>query len=521
MDDWNQSSIFYLSFQNAIFAEQIIIRMRRHFTTICLCAIFCLTTAFAFHSNAQQSAQKTIESLINTDAFSQSVISMCAVNMDGKKIVDINSTMMLVPASNMKLVSTGAAIHKFGPKHRFETSIGYDGEITDGVLNGNVYIIGGGDPTLASLDSIAVSIDKVFGEWTSMLKKEGISRINGHIIGDGRYFDALIEDPSWLIEDVGTYYGTGTTGLMFYENMQSFKVSAGPAVGAAINITPSYPETPWMEFRYNCTTGKEGSGDMLYMFTSELAPVAEIRGTFGVDRKPKRVDCSNKFPEYTCAYYFMKYLKKNGITSCGAGDFRLKKDWNANGDIKIIGKTYSPTLDRVIFETNHISNNVYAETLARTLGRHVTGNACYDSSYVAINKTLAELKIDTTKGYKIKDGSGLSRQNYLSSDFLCRFLRGMMNSPHFGAFVESLPHPGGNGTLQYNMQKVSEDIKARIKVKSGSMNGVRCYSGYIIPSSGARKDVIIFSLMINNCTAPGWKVRNLMDSIMVELAKLN
>jgi D-alanyl-D-alanine carboxypeptidase/D-alanyl-D-alanine-endopeptidase (penicillin-binding protein 4) len=128
----------------------------------------------------------------------------------------------------------------------------------------------------------------------------------------------MMEHPAWLLEDIGTYYGAGTTGLMFYENMQSFRVSAGAEIGDSINIEPSYPEVPWMEFRYNCTTAEAGTGDQLFMFTSDLAPVAEIRGTFGVDRAAKRLDCSNKFPEYTCAYYFKEFLKSTMIQTLSA-----------------------------------------------------------------------------------------------------------------------------------------------------------------------------------------------------------
>ena len=495
-----------------------------HFLTLSITANLFFWTG-EVDALAQQSktdlTREIIKSLLDNSILSQSAVSICAVKGDGERLVDINSSMMLVPASNMKLISTGAAIHRFGPDHRYETAIGYDGDIVDGTLNGNLYIIGGGDPTLGSIDSIAPPIEKVFSQWAAMVKDAGISQISGRIVGDGRYFDEMIEDQTWLVEDIGTYYGAGTTGLMFYENMQSFDVSAGSKVGSEISICPSYPEAPWMEFRYNCSTGKEGTGDQLFMFTSELAPIAEIRGTFGVDRKPKRLDCSNKFPEYTCAYHFMKFLKEAGIECSGIGDFRLDNSWNGYGEIKTLGKTYSPEPSRIIFETNHISNNVFAETLLRSLGKEMTGSACYDSSYVAIGKVLEDLKIDTSRGCRIKDGSGLSRQNYISSDFLCRFLVGMMNSPHFEKYAESLPSPGGNGTLLYNMQKMPAEMKSRIKVKSGSMNGVRCYSGYIIPTEGAKEDVIIFSIMVNNYTSPTWEVRNLLDSIMAELARQN
>jgi D-alanyl-D-alanine carboxypeptidase/D-alanyl-D-alanine-endopeptidase (penicillin-binding protein 4) len=434
--------------------------------------------------------------------------------------VDINAETMLVPASNMKLISTGIALHKLGADYRFETAIGHDGTIEDGVLKGNLYIIGGGDPTLGSKDSIAVSLEKVFGQWESMVRQSGIRKIEGRIIGDGRAFDGMMEEPTWLWNDIGTYYGAGTTGLMFYENMQSFSVAAGDRIGDPVKISPSYPQAPWMEFRYNCTTGENGTGDLLYMYTSDLAPVAEIRGTYGLDRGKKRLDCSNKFPEYTCAHYFMNHLKKKGIQSGGAGDFRLDTAWEQHGEIHILGKTYSPTLARIAFETNHASNNLYAETLLRQLGKGKTGSACYDSSYVALNDVLAGMKLDM-KSIEIADGSGLSRKNIVSAEFMCRFLEAMMHSPCFEEYAGTLPSPGSHGTLAGNMSKSPAEVKERIKVKSGSMSGVRCYSGYVIPTEGSKDDTIIFSIMVNNCTSPSWKVRQLLDKIMAAFAAAN
>lgn len=509
-----------------IFAIPVIfIDMKRFIFTIFQIHIL-LTGAIAAPKTQEDPGQdkfaetrQAVEKIIEGRTLSQASVGICAMTGDGRIVVDINSENMLVPASNMKLISTGAALHHFGPEHRYETAIGHDGEIVDGILEGNLYIIGGADPTLGSIDTIATPIESTFAQWETMVRAAGITCIRGRVIGDGRYFDPMIEEPSWLLEDAGTYYGAGSTGLMFYENMQSFSVSAGAAVGDSVKISISYPETPWMTFRYSCSTGMEGTGDQLYMYTSDLAPIAEIRGTFGVDRKSKRLDCSNKFPEYTCAHYFREYLEERGICcEGGVGDFRMDTSWEPEGEIRSLGRTYSPELSRIVFQTNHISNNVYAETLLRTLGRDMTGNACYDSSYVAIGKVLSDLGIDATRGCRIKDGSGLSRQNYISPDFMCRFLSGMLSSPHFEYFAESLPSPGEKGTLVYNMSKYPEDTRLRIKAKSGSMNGIRCYSGYIIPTEGCRDECIIFSIMVNNCTSPTWEVRPLLDKIMGLLA---
>lgn len=467
--------------------------------------------------------QETIENLTNDKALSEAVISICARRADGKSLVDINAGKMVMPASNLKLISTGAALHSLGHDYCFKTYIGHDGKIIDGILKGNLYIIGGGDPTLGSKDSIATSIEKVFAQWEKIVRDSGIRRIEGKIIGDGRHFEGMPEHPSWLWSDIGTYYGSGATGLMFYENTQSFVASPGMKIGDPVNITPSYPRAPWMEFRYNCTTGEKGTGDQLYMYTSDLAPVAEIRGTFGLDRAQKRVDCSNKFPEYTCASYFADHLRDRGIASEGPADFRLCTETKGEPAEKLVvlGATSSPSLKRIAFETNHASNNLYAEALFRSVGKEKTGSACYDSSYVALSKVFVELGINVSKGIQIVDGSGLSRQNYVSAGFICDFLAAMMASPCFESYLHSLPSPGSNGTLAYNMRSCSAETKARIKVKSGSMNGVRCYSGYIIPSDGSKEKTIIFSIMVNNCISPTWKIRPLSDKIMEVLSSIN
>ena len=364
------------------FAAHKNIDMKR-IISICM-VLWCTAAAAQLKPEADQ-AQTLIESIAADPTLENAVVGICVTAGDGRTLVDINAKTMMLPASNMKLISTGAAIHKLGPDYRFETAIGHDGVIEDGVLKGNLYIIGGGDPTLGSKDSIAVSLEKVFAQWEGIMREAGIRKIDGRIIGDGRSFEGMMEEPTWLWNDIGTYYGSGTSGLMFYENMQSFTAAAGDSVGAPVRISPSYPETPWMEFRYNCTTGENGTGDRLYMYTSDLAPVAEIRGTFGLDRGKKRVDCSNKFPEYTCAYYFKNYLKKKGIDCTeGAGDFKLDPDWETHGELRMIGKTFSPTLDRIIFETNHASNNLYAETVLRGLSREMTGSASYVGDLEAV-----------------------------------------------------------------------------------------------------------------------------------------
>ena len=512
--------------------------MKRIYTII----ITLLSAVFASHAQ-NSSLTQSVSTLTSDPVFSHAGVGICVMTGAGDMLAQHNSDKMLLPASNMKLISTGAALFSLGPAYRFSTEIAHDGYIENGVLHGNLYIIGNGDPTIGSKDSLATDLNTTFSQWMNAVRRAGIKEIRGHVIGDGRWLEGMSEESTWLWNDIGTYYGSGVTGLMFYENMMSFSVSPGAEAGAPVNIEPFYPSCSWMTFRYDCSTGVKGTGDKLYMYTSDLAPVGVIRGTFGVDRGKKRVDCSNKYPEYTCAVYFKNFLEKNGINcACGAADFKLKTEWlkgrqptderlDTKGDsLKVMETFYSPSLARIAFKTNHESNNLLAETLLRTLGKEIRGSSCYDSSYLALNDVLKKMHLGTSYGLQVQDGSGLSRQNLVSADFFCRFLGAMMDSPCFEEFLWSLPTPGGNGTLSYNMKGYPESLRSRIRVKSGSMNGVRCYSGYILPAGFSfaqgkeipqeiKDDIIIFSILTNNCVSPSWKVRPMLDKFMGEIAR--
>lgn len=477
----------------------------------------CMYTA---EGQTRDDVTEAMKNVLGSNDFKGASVSMLAVTGDGDTLLCHDRGRLLIPASNMKLVSTALAMHSLGPDYRYGTSIGYSGTIEDGTLRGDLYIIGGGDPTIGSDNPIATPLDTLFREWMGMISGTGISHIEGNIIGDGRFFSGMDGHPTWEVCDAGTYYGTGTSGLSFYENVQDFNVSAGEKPGDPVNIEPGYPETPWMEFIYSCTTGKPGTGNSLYFYPDSFYPCGEMRGSFAVDRQPRTEHAANRFPEYTLAWYFWRFLADNGIESEEGpadtgpvfGICAMPQD-----SLKIIGSTFSAPLSDIIAETNRKSNNLYAETLMKTLGKEYCGSGCYDSSYVAVRGLLEETGVTGHKTI-IRDGSGLSRENLLSADFLCDLLMKMTLSPSFEDFFNSLPRPGGIGTLEYEMQSVPFSIKDRIRMKSGSMGGVRCLSGYIIPETGAREDMIIFSLLVNGYTVPLYRIQRALDSIILSLA---
>ena len=481
-------------------------------------------------ASAQTKAQRYIDSLMTTEPFRTARLGVLAVTASGQTVAEYGSIYKMVPASNTKLITTGLALTELGKDYRFKTSIGYSGEIVDGTLTGDVYIIGGGDPTLASRDSIAHGIESIFGLWKSMLTTAGIRRINGRIIGDGRWADGDDELSSWLYEDIGTYYGTGTSGLNFYRNKKDFRVSAGASPGDALSIEQGYPDTPWMSYDYRCSTGKAGTGDLLFLYTNDIMPYGEIRGTFASDRKPKTVECSNKFPEMTCAREFYKYLKSSGMPCSGYGDvteagllrtdFSRKSVETAADAPRIIGQTTSPAVSRIAYMVNQRSDNMYAEALLRAISKKSTGSACYDSCAVAEYAALTRLGLDTSSGVDIVDGSGLSRRNCISPEFFCKFLRTMLYSPSCEAFVSTLTTPG-KGSQVGRLRQEPAEIRDRVFYKSGSMGGVRCFSGYVVPTDGGKEDTIIFSVMLNNFSGQSWIAMSRIDRIIALIANEN
>ena len=467
-----------------------------------------------------QTLQQKVDQAVTAEPLKGAVVGIMVQDMSGHVVAQREAGRRMVPASNLKLITTGTALHALGPDFRFETSLGYTGEIdADGTLHGDVYIVGGGDPTIGVIDTVAVKPDALFWRWKSLLKDAGISRIDGRVIGDGRAYEGHLENQSWSYDDTGTYYGAGCNALSFYENAIDYAVSAG-VEGEPVKVTQRYPDTPWMHFGNLTSTGPKGTGNSLYLYTTDLAPYAEMRGTFAVDRKQKLEHFANKYGALTCAYYFWQNLRSTGWTVSGGyadidrGGYVRGRDFvpaDKAGTPKLVGKSESPVLSRIVRQTNVLSDNFYAEAIFRQMGEKATGIAVYDSCRVAVADVLEDLVPGGLEGLRLEDGSGLSRLNTVSPTFLASFLRSMTRSRGFNAFLASLPKPG-EGTVAMLLPKLPAEKKARVRVKSGSMDGVLCYSGYILDESGNPK--FVFSLMVNGATAKTAVLRDTLGTLI-------
>ena len=495
----------------AIFAD-----MKR---TIIAMLLLVAITATPAAGKVNTKTQQMLRSYMKTPTFEGSLVGVLALGPKGDTLAVMNPSTRLVPASNMKIITTGAAFRSLGADYKFKTELAYSGKIEDGTLKGDLYIVGYGDPTTASGDSIALSANALFQSWKGMMVKAGIKRVEGAIVGDGRFYRDMREHLTWEYADIGTAYGTGWGGLSFYRNKQDFPVTAGAAAGAPVNVKIKYPDTPWMNFTNRAVTGPAGTGNSLYLYTSDLAPVSELRGTFAVGRKPKTEEYSNKYPDLTLAYYFYKFLTKNGVAVTGGphyidADGLLRSDpsqpgiLKASDDLKTIGTSWSPKLALIAREINHRSDNFYAEALFHSIGLKEMGTAQYDSCVVAENRVLKSMLGKAAKGIIVEDGSGLSRHNGVSPEAMVTMLKVMASSPDAAQFLATLPSPGSPGTLRRIMANTPEADKSRIRMKSGTLDQVVSYSGYILPEgSEDPAEAVTFCIITNATAASGQTVR--------------
>jgi len=480
-------------------------------------------------------AQAVIDRVSTREPAGSGNIGVFAMTIGGDTLACLNQQKKLVPASNMKLLTTGLALRLLGEDYKFETAIGYSGEIRDGVLHGNIYIIGGGDPTTGSEAKCAEPLIMTQAKWRRFIQDAGIKRIDGLIIGDGRFFDgSLPRGRNWGLEDMGTYFGIGPSGLNFYESQQNLYITPGTSVGSNPNVTLRYPDAPWMHIHVAATTGKEKTANTLLYVPSESNASGEILGHFPIDRKAHMLECSNLYGAYTCAYYFHNYLTVNGIKSSGyadispGGNIRANLDDPESGsralqkdDLTILGTTYSAPLSEIVRETNKESNNFFAETLFRMIGIKSMNSSADDACQTAAENALTSMGLKVSTNCQVDDGCGLSRTNYVSPAFFVSFLKIMARAKCYNSFLESLPATGVDGTMQYRLSKCPDELRHRVHAKTGSMNGVRCVTGYITSTDGLPEHTIVFSVMTNNVIGKSWAINSQIDEIIEAIAMEN
>lgn len=468
-------------------------------------------------ANAQLLDQK-VQQLANSEAIKRGTVALTVVNTENDQILyQFNGDKYVTPASIQKLITTSAAVSKLGADFKFSTAVFKKGTIENGSLQGDIIISGTGDPTFCTdrFDS-KYELQNVLNEFLAVLINEGINSINGNIYVDASYFDAAIASPKWLFEDIGNYYGAGASGFNFNENKYEIEFRSNQP-GGLTEILNVYPKTLQISLNNEVLSGEAGSRDNAYVYGIPFSNNQYIRGTIPPNKSTFIVKGAMPDAANTFALTLKDFLHNNGIHCSGVAKSNYNQNFLRDGakNIKIF---YSPNLSEIVYWTNFKSINLYAESLLKKLNANnqTTGSTLTGVDYL---NSFVEQHGFNGDHFKLYDGSGLSPSNRLTTNAYTQLLAKIYKSNYFPTIEESLSiagHSEKNGYLRSMLRGTS--AANNLKAKSGYMEGVRSYAGYVTDKANRK---LAFALVVNNYDCSAAEMRKLMEPILLQVAELN
>lgn len=429
----------------------------------------------------------------------------------GKTVCSYQSDLLVSPASVLKIVTTATALELLGEDYQYPTTLLYDGEIQDSILQGNIYIKGYGDPTLGS-SYLSPKSGKFLQQWIEAVQELGIREINGAIISDESLFDTEGISMKWVREDLGSYYGAGSYALNVFDNRFNIYIKSD-----APNTRPQVVETfPKMEITFhNYLRSKQQKKDSSYVVGMPFSSERFLYGTVPAYQNHYKLRGDIPDPPLFLAQYLQQCLEETGIrVNHPAMCYRMfmeQECWKNNTKKEII-TTYSQKLSEIIEVTNHVSHNLFADALLKTIGLQYEPYGKVISSFgrgVQVLKSFWEEKGLDTDALQISDGSGLAPANKTTARFLTDLLAYMATqSRHTQVFRNSLPIAGQEGSVRYFLRDCNFD--GNFWLKSGSMSGVRCYAGY----AHIKEKWYTIVLLCNNFDGSAWLINHYYENIL-------
>ena len=437
---------------------------------------------------------------------------------DEKPILYWNGGKNLLPASNMKLYTTAAALALLGKDFRYETLIYTTGEIgADGVLRGDVIIQGSGDPAISGrYVPGTLTTDIILKGWVAALRSKGIKSIEGNIIGDDDYFADYDLEGTWENDDLFYWYAAPSTALAINDNLYDIFIT--PAKNAGEKALLEYkPKTNYVTFKCDViTTDAKGRTDIDFLRGWEDNNV-QIFGQIPLGGRRYRDKGCVYNPTLYAATLVHESLTSEGISISGKpidmDDFTPEEKEEIRSRGKPLHTHLSPPITDIIRYVNKYSQNFYADMLLKTLGKKFKGEGTFRAGARVVREFIKEAGAPDADNFLMRDGSGLSRRNFVQPRQTIRLLEYMASHPDFEAFYDSLPIAGVDGTIGSRMKQ--PPAKNNIRAKTGFISHTRSLSGYADDRSGASW---VFCFMCNNFTADVGSVDDLIDEMCQILA---
>lgn len=427
--------------------------------------------------------------------------------VSGEVIGKQNEGTRMTPASLSKVLTSGAALIKLGDEYRFETKVGVEGSINSGVLNGNVVITGGGDPTLGSKYFPQTHPDSVFSKIFAILRSNGINKVNGEL----KVVTGCRNEPGYpslrLWEDMSNYYGAPPYCLSFIDNTFTVTLSSPSVAGKLCHVKRIEPECG---IKPDCrVVSSESNKDSAYIYGFPGLKNWYINGSIPSGRDNFRIKGALPFPERVFGNELLRFLRDRGMGLLNMSVIHS----GGNGKVRELGAVYSPPVKEIIKVLNKKSINLFADGLFLKTGEKKE-QPDWDNARVVV-KNIWTNAIGENDIF-LHDGSGLSPFNSFTPKDMVNALMYLRNSAHAGVFKASLAVSGVDGTFK----RIWNDVETRRKVigKSGYMSGVLGYAGYIKADSGRE---LVFCIMINRFTEPVGEVRKMIEKYVTRIIKEN
>jgi serine-type D-Ala-D-Ala carboxypeptidase/endopeptidase (penicillin-binding protein 4) len=427
----------------------------------------------------------------------------------GETLYGRNAARLVMPASNMKIVTLAAAAERLGWDFTYETQLVSSAPVTHGVLEGDLVVVGSGDPTIGSRGGGGAT--RVFEQWADRLLADGITSIDGRIVADARAFDRETLGAGWAWDYLAASYAAGVSALQFNESTADVAVRPAAVVGAPALVEVRPIESGLILDKQVTTVAADaadldvsrlpGSNRLIVTGTIPVGS-AEVVRTATVDRP---------------ALYFARMLRATllakGIRVKGeAGEFENVYPVPPVAPVRVLLSHHSAPLSEFARVLMKVSQNQYAETLLRTLGAR-SGPGTAAAGQKIVREVLDGWGV-APDAYLLVDGSGLSRYNYVSAEMLARILRQVWRDPrHHDPFVATLPIGGQDGTLARRF--VGTKAAGNVRAKTGSIANTRALSGYVTTADG---EPLVFSVIANSFSQPQSVVDAAADLAIERLA---
>ena len=469
------------------------------------------TTAISGATKSLETLRREIDAALATPQLANSYWGVLVKSLQtGEILYTKNASKLMMPASNMKIVTLAAAAEQLGWDFTYETKLFTTGAVNGGVLDGDLVVVGSGDPSLVAADGMA---DRVFGDWAQRLKQRGIRAVSGRVIGDDNGFEEETIGFGWMWDDLVTYDGAGVGALQYNESAVRVTVTPGPAAGDAAGISIS-PSGSGLTIVNAVTTGAAGAATSINTRRLAGSMRLELNGAIAAGASPASMSVSVDNPTQFFVTALRNALIVNGIDVRGpAVDIDDLREAPVASGTPIVSYRSAP-LSQLAVRLMKISQNQYAETLLKTLSAAPGVVPTAAAGWKAALAVLEPWGVPAAALVQ-RDGSGLTRYDFVTPEALVAILTHVDRDARLkGPFEASLPIAGRDGTLANRMKGTPAEGNAR--AKTGSMTAVRGTSGYVTTADG---EPLVFSILANNYDIAASAITQTEDAIIVRLAQ--